>query len=58
MRWVAVIVGVAAVIELAALLKLALLVLAGLQLCRWLLVYSERRANRLERRWYYRQGQL
>jgi hypothetical protein len=50
MKWVVAFVGVAAVIELAALVKFALIVLAVLQLSRWLLVYSERSADRRERR--------
>jgi hypothetical protein len=50
MKWVVAFVGVAAVIELAALIKFALIVLAVLQLSRWLLVYSERSADRRERR--------
>lgn len=50
MKWVVLFVGVAAVIELASIIKLALFLVAGLQLCRWLLVYSERSADRRERR--------
>jgi hypothetical protein len=50
MKWVVLFVGVAAVIELASIIKLALFLVAGLQLARWLLVYSERSADRRERR--------